>query len=106
MPKPDVVVVDDYLWLDLKRAGMNPLWEQKMASDSESQGELPDGWRSISYVVVSGQILGSLGTLPILQQAIGHSVPVASFSGGVVVRRVVPGRQPAGRPGKTTVRSK
>jgi 4-amino-4-deoxy-L-arabinose transferase-like glycosyltransferase len=106
VPKQDVVVVDDYLWLDLKRAGMNPLWEQKMASDSESQGELPDGWRSVSYVVVSGQLMGSLGTLPILRQAIRHSVPVASFGDGVVVRRVVPGGQPARRPGKTTVRSK
>jgi hypothetical protein len=77
-----------------------------MASDSESQGELPDGWRSVSYVVVSGQLMGSLGALPILLQAIGHSVPVASFGDGVVVLRVVPGGQPAGRPGKTTVRSK
>jgi hypothetical protein len=62
--------------------------------------------RSVGYVVVSGQIVGSLGTLPILRQAIGHSVPVASFGDGVVVRRVVPGGQPARRPGKTTVRSK
>jgi hypothetical protein len=106
VPKRDVVIVDDYLWLDLKRAGMNPLWEQKTASDSESQGELPDGWRSVGYVVLSGQLMGSLGTLPILQQAIGHSVPVAVFGDGVVVLRVVPGGQPARRPGKTTVRSK
>jgi len=94
IPKKDVVVVDDYLWLDLKRAGMNPLWEQKMGSDSESQGELSDGWRSVSYVVVTGQIIGTLATLPILQQAISHSVPVASFADGIIVRRVVAG--PAG----------
>jgi 4-amino-4-deoxy-L-arabinose transferase-like glycosyltransferase len=106
VPAKDVVVVDDYLWLDLKRAGLNPLWEQKMASDSESQGELSDGWRSVSYVVLSDQLMGSLGTLPILQQAISHSVPVAIFGDGVVVLRVVPGGQPTGPPGKTTVRSK
>ena len=94
VPRKDVVVVDDYLWLDLKRAGMNPLWEQKMGSDSESQGELSDGWRSVSYVVVTGQIIGTLATLPILQQAISHSVPVASFADGIIVRRVVAG--PAG----------
>jgi 4-amino-4-deoxy-L-arabinose transferase-like glycosyltransferase len=94
VPKWDVVVVDDYLWLDLKRAGMNPLWEQKMASDSESQGELRYGWRSVDYVVVTGQIIGTLATLPILRQAIRHSVPVASFAGGIVVRRVITG--PAG----------
>lgn len=90
VPKWDVVVVDDYLWLDLERAGMNPLWEQKMGSDAESQGVLRDGWRSVGYVVVTGQIIGTLATLPILQQAINHSVPVARFSGGIVVRRVVP----------------
>ena len=77
-----------------------------MASDSESQGELPDGWRSVGYVVVSDQLMGSLGTLPILQQAMSHSVPVATFGDGMAVLRVVPGGQPAGAPGKTTVRSK
>jgi hypothetical protein len=96
VPKKDVVVVDDYLWLDLKRAGMNPLWEQKMGSDSESQGELRDGWRSVSYVVVTGQIIGTLAALPILQQAINHSVPVARFGNGIVVRRVDAG--PAAEP--------
>jgi hypothetical protein len=98
IPKRDVVVVDDYLWLDLKRAGMNPLWEQKMGSDAESQGELRDGWRSVGYVVVTGQIIGTLATLPILQQAIDHSVPVASFGGGIVVRRVVAGAVPRAAP--------
>jgi 4-amino-4-deoxy-L-arabinose transferase-like glycosyltransferase len=92
VPKKDVIVVDDYMWLDLKRAGLNPLWDQKTSSDTDSQGELPDGWRSISYVVVAGQNGGTPATLPILQQAINHSVPVASFGdGAVVVRRVVTG---------------
>jgi 4-amino-4-deoxy-L-arabinose transferase-like glycosyltransferase len=106
VPKKDVVVVDDYLWLDLKRAGMNPLWEQKMASDAESQGVLSDGWRSVNYVVVTGQIIGTLATLPILQQAISHSVPVARFGDGIVVRRVNPGWQTTGPRGKATVRSR
>ena len=106
VPRKDVVVVDDYLWLDLKRDGMNPLWEQKMESEADAQGDLGDGWRSVSYVVVTGQIIGTLATLPILQQAIDHSVPVASFGGGIVVRRVNPGWQAPGRRGKATVRSK
>jgi hypothetical protein len=115
VPKQDLVVVDDYLWLDLKRAGMNPLWEQKMGTISESQGELRDGWRSVNYVVVTGQIIGSLATLPILQQAISHSVPVASFGNGVVIRRVMagpvagpvagPGAGPAARPAARPARS-
>jgi len=89
LPKKDVVVVDDYMWLDLKRDGMNPLWEQKMETDADAQGDLRDGWRSVSYVVVTSQMLGTLATLPILQQVISHSVLVAKFSNGIVVRRVV-----------------
>jgi hypothetical protein len=106
VPRKDVVVVDDYLWLDLKRDGMNPLWEQKMESQADAQGDLGDGWRSVSYVVVTGQIIGTLATLPILQQAIDHSVPVATFGGGIVVRRVDPGPQPVPARGSATVRSK
>jgi 4-amino-4-deoxy-L-arabinose transferase-like glycosyltransferase len=89
VPRNDVVVVDDYLWPDLKRAGLNPLWDQKAASDTESQGELPDGWRSIDYIVLTSQVAGTLGSMPLLQQAFDHSVPVAGFPGGIVVRRVV-----------------
>jgi 4-amino-4-deoxy-L-arabinose transferase-like glycosyltransferase len=89
IPKSDVVVVDDYFWLDLKRAGLNPLWEAKTSSNADSQGELPDGWRSIDYVVMTNQISGTLTTLPLLAQAVDHSVPVASFGDGIVVRRVV-----------------
>jgi hypothetical protein len=90
VPKRDVVVVDDYLWLDLKRAGLNPLWVQKTSSNAQSQGELPDGWRSIGYVVMSDQIVGTIAGIPLLQQAVNHSVPVAKFGGGLVVRRVMP----------------
>jgi 4-amino-4-deoxy-L-arabinose transferase-like glycosyltransferase len=106
VPKKDVVVVDDYLWLDLKRDEMNPLWEQKMESEADAQGDLSDGWRSVDYVVVTGQIIGTLATLPILQQAINHSVPVASFGDGIVVRRVNPGWGAIRPRGSATVRSK
>jgi hypothetical protein len=82
LPRGAVIVVDDYYWLDLKRAGMNPLWDQKTSSNSESQGELPDGWKSISYIVETSQIVGTLTTLPQLQQAVNHSVPVATFGTG------------------------
>ena len=91
VPRNAVVVVDDYYWLDLKLAGLNPLWMQKTSSNAESQGELPDGWRSIDYVVETSQIVGTLTQLPILQQAINHSVPVASFGSGddaIVIRKV------------------
>jgi hypothetical protein len=57
-------------------------------------------------VVVTGQIIGTLATLPILQQAINHSVPVASFGDGIVVRRVNPGWGAIRPRGSATVRSK
>jgi hypothetical protein len=56
--------------------------------------------------VVTGQIIGTLATLPILQQAIDHSVPVAGFGDGIVVRRVDPGPPRVAPGGKATVRSK
>jgi hypothetical protein len=89
IPKGDVVVVDDYFWADLKRAGLNPLWVQKTDSNADSQGELPHGWRSIGYIVMDGQFDGQLGQLPLLKQAFDHSVPVANFGDGIVVRHVI-----------------
>jgi hypothetical protein len=38
---------------------------------------------------VTSQIAGTLATLSLLGQAIDHSVPVASFGDGIVVRHVV-----------------
>jgi 4-amino-4-deoxy-L-arabinose transferase-like glycosyltransferase len=94
VPHSAVIVVDDYYWLDLKGAGLNPLWDQKTSSNAQSEGELPSGWKSIGYVVVTGQITGTLSQLPILQQAINHSAAVATFgmgTGAIVVRKVQPG---------------
>ncbi len=91
VPRRDVVVVDDYIWLDLKLAGMNPLWSQKTDTDPQtSKSELPDGWRSISYIVLNDQISGALSQLPVVAAAVSHSVVAASFADGVTVRRVVP----------------
>jgi hypothetical protein len=88
VPKSAIVVVDDYLWLDLKRAGLHPLWMQKTSSNVDSQGELPAGWRSIGYIVLSGQLSSQPGQLSLLRQALNHSVPIANFD-GIVVRRVI-----------------
>ena len=86
VPRHDVVVVDDYIWLDLKLAGMNPLWSEKTDTDPQtSKGELPDGWRSISYIVLTGQLSGTLAQLPVVAAAVSHSVLAASFADGVTV---------------------
>jgi len=90
VPRRDVVVVDDYMWLDLKLAGMNPVWSQKTDTDPQTaQTLLRHGWRSIQYVVLSGQVSSALGTLPTLQAAVAHSVLVKSFADGVTVRQVI-----------------
>jgi len=91
VPRDAVIVVDDYIWLDLKVAGMNPLWAQKTGTDAQtSHRELPHGWRSVQYVVLTTQISGALAQLPIVASAVSHSVVVKSFADGVTVRRVVP----------------
>jgi 4-amino-4-deoxy-L-arabinose transferase-like glycosyltransferase len=92
VPRRDVVVTDDYIWLDLKLAGMNPLWSEKTSTDPQtSKSELPRGWRSISYIVLTEQMSGALSQVPVVAAAVSHSVLVASFADGVTVRRVVPG---------------
>jgi 4-amino-4-deoxy-L-arabinose transferase-like glycosyltransferase len=92
VPRHDVVVVDDYIWLDLKLAGMSPVWTQKTATDPEtSKTELPHGWRSIQYIVMTSQLSAALAQLPTVEAAVRHSVPVKSFADGVTVLRVVAG---------------
>ena len=91
LPRDAVIVVDDYMWLDLKLAGMNPLWAQKTDTDPQtSHRELPHGWRSVQYVVLTTQISGALGQLPVVASAVSHSVVVKSFADGVTIRRVIP----------------
>ena len=92
VPRHDAVVVDDYVWLDLKLAGMNPVWAQKTNTDPQtSRTELPDGWRSIRYVVLTDQISAALAQLPTVAAAVQHSVLVKRFADGVTVRQVIPG---------------
>jgi hypothetical protein len=91
VPKSDVVVVDDYMWPDLKIDGMNPLWMWKVDGDPQvTRTELPHGWRSINYIVMTSQASAMLIQLPALVQAMAHSFLVASFTQGVTVREVLP----------------
>jgi hypothetical protein len=88
----DVVVVDDYMWPDLKMDGWNPLWLWKTDSDPQVTREvLPHGYRSIQYVVLAPQAQSTLETLPTLRAALGHSELVRSFGGGLSAWRVVAG---------------
>jgi hypothetical protein len=90
IPKPDVVVVDDYMWPDLKLRGWNPLWLWKVNTDPQVTREvLPLGYRSIQYIVLTTQAGSTLATLPTLKAALAHSVVVRSFGDDLAVRRVV-----------------
>ena len=91
LPRSALVVVDDYIWPDLKTHGMNPLWMWKVGGDPQvSQVDLPDGWRSIRYVVVTYQTASMLNQMPVLAAAVSHSVVAAAFDDGVTVREVLP----------------
>jgi len=84
--KGDTVAVDDYLWVDLKRQGLNPLWIWKIDPQTT-----PDGWKSIDYIILQPQSPGTLAGLPALQGAYAHSVLVKDFGNGLTVRRVTGG---------------
>ena len=89
IPKGDVVVVDDYMWTDLKLRGWNPLWLWKTDGDPQVTREvLPHGYRSIQYVVLAPQATSTLATEPTLKAALDHSVVVKDFGDGITARRV------------------
>jgi hypothetical protein len=83
VPRGDVVVVDDYLWVDLKTHGLEPLWLWKV-----SAATAPD-WETIKYIIIQPQSAGTLASLPALQSAYEHSVVVQDFGGGLTARRVI-----------------
>ena len=85
IPRGDVVVVDDYLWVDLKTHGLDPLWMWKIDAHTA-----PD-WESIQYLLIQPQSPGTLAGMPTLRAAYAHSVLVKNFGGGLTVRRVIRG---------------
>ncbi|MBO0819306.1 MAG: glycosyltransferase family 39 protein [Nocardiopsaceae bacterium] len=92
VPPRAVVVVDDYIWPDLKLRGLNPLWMWKVDGDPRvSAVDLEHGWRSIGYVVVTPQAAELLSQMPVLNAAVEHSVVLANFGQGVTVRQVLSG---------------
>jgi hypothetical protein len=83
VPKGDVVVVDDYLWVDLKTHGLDPLWLWKIDAQTA-----PD-WESVQYIIIQPQSPATLASMPALQAAYAHSVLVKNFGGGLTARRVI-----------------
>ena len=83
VPRGDVVVVDDYLWVDLKTHGLDPLWMWKIDADTA-----PD-WQSIKYIIIQPQSPATVASMPSLRGAYAHSVLVKDFGGGLTARRVI-----------------
>jgi intracellular septation protein A len=97
VPKNQVVVVDDYLWVDLKTKTPNaiyPVWIWKVDLDPWVMSHvLAHGWRSINYVVWAPKTLGGIQTveaeLPTIKEALQHGVVVARFSDDITIYKVI-----------------
>jgi 4-amino-4-deoxy-L-arabinose transferase-like glycosyltransferase len=90
VPRHDVVVVDDYMWPDLRLHAMSPLWLWKVNTDPwVTKHVLPHGYASIDYVVLAPQASSTLATLPTLKAALQHSRIVKKFGDGITARVVI-----------------
>lgn len=90
LPRDATVVTDDYIWPDLKTHGMNPLWEWKVNGDPRvNEVTLPQGWKSIQFVVLTPESSESLSQMPTLAQAVSHSIVLKDFGQGITLREVL-----------------
>ena len=96
--KSTKIVVDDALWLNAVQDGFAPgygaIWFYKVDLDPAVEAVLPDGWRSIQYVVSTPTIRNDLSSLPTVNAALQHSKVLASFGSGagvIQVRQVLDG---------------
>lgn len=92
VPTGDIVVCDAYPWLDIKlRTHAAPVYLWQIDADPQvMHTELPEGYRSISYMVLdpsSPLTFAALPGRPTLQQAISHSTVVEKF-GTIVIYKV------------------
>lgn len=92
------IVVDDALWQDAVDDGFQPgvgaIWFYKVDLDPAVKAVLPQGWRSLQYVVSTPTIRADLSSLPTVAAALSHSEVVASFgtgAGAIEIRRVLTG---------------
>jgi 4-amino-4-deoxy-L-arabinose transferase and related glycosyltransferases of PMT family len=91
IPAGAVIVTDDNTWVDMARAGRNPvpIWFYKVDLDPAVAKELPLGRRSIDYIVNVNLGAGGDPTLPIVTDALHNSTVVATFGdGSVTIRKV------------------
>jgi hypothetical protein len=91
LPKGAVVVVDDYMWTDIKmHSQVDPVSIWKVDGDPWiTENVLPRGYKSIDYIVLIPQTASTLSRLPTLAIAWKHSLVVKEFGDNLVVRKIV-----------------
>ncbi|KJE23925.1 Dolichyl-phosphate-mannose-protein mannosyltransferase [Frankia torreyi] len=87
------VITDDIAWTDLVVAGRRPLpvWFYKLDLDPEVRGHFPHGWKDVDYLMMGKPPDSVLAEVPIVAEALHHSVVLKSFGNGEIeIRRVLP----------------
>lgn len=84
LPHDAVIITDDVIWTDLKMAGFkSPIWMYKVDLDPAINKQyLPDGWRSIRYVVSRQLPEHMYAQMPTLVEAMRHSDVIRTFGSG------------------------
>jgi hypothetical protein len=101
-PRDSRIVTDDTFWLDLVRAGFarhRIIWHEKLDVDPAVMRRLPDGWRSVNYLVLTSGMRAELAarSFPSLEALVSHSrvVHSAGIGGNVTeIRQVFPNGVP------------
>nr|WP_235947864.1 hypothetical protein [Candidatus Frankia alpina] len=87
------VITDDIAWTDLTIHGRHPLpaWFYKLDLDPEVRGHFPHGWKDVDYLMMGKPPDSVLAEVPIVAEALHHSVVLKSFGNGEIeIRRVLP----------------
>lgn len=85
VPKDDRLIVDDAIWVDLIRDGrerQNVIWSYKVDTDQQVQAWAPHGWADYGWVVSTPSMRANMTEHGVLNDAISHARPVATFGSG------------------------
>jgi hypothetical protein len=85
VPKDDRLIVDDAIWVDLIRDGrqrQNVIWSYKVDTDQQVQAWAPRGWADYEWVVSTPSMRANMTGHGVLNDAISHARPVATFGSG------------------------
>jgi hypothetical protein len=101
VPRGSMVVVDNSAWLYLVTRGFpeeTTLWSPKVDLDPAVKKRLPQGWKSIDYVVDSPVLRDTDAQSPIVEAALAHGQVIATFGNGAdtqirVLRVILPSGQ-------------